>query len=414
VPSARATTVLGRRTRALGLAILAGVVTLVLATAVVAGGAGASGLSADATVQKPKPKPKPTPPKTLSGTGIIRWGETYRAASGYERYRYVLVSRHMADAAARLPGKTLAYMNATTIYRYWSTGVSYEEAVAGNWLLKDANGAHLRNAKYDGWLGDLGDRAYQDRFVANVADFIKRTKINGVFIDDLRASPLGFDYRFPAKYPNQQAWEQAAMSFVSYVGPALRKLGHYVMVNAAAYIENDWASNTGEHYARFFKQVAPHVDGIMMEYWMQNPVDIARLRSLGSSWYEYYDGWQSLVSITQAAGAEFFGLMYGSGGDTRAMRYGRAAFLLDWNGKGGAFMWAPVDRNDPYHAVAVRQLGQPSAAKFQRGPGVWQRRYEHGIVVLNANTTPVTVRVGGGLVSLAPTDAVFARHPKKP
>lgn len=392
--------------------MLAGAMVLALTTAVPAG-AGASDVGVAAVAQKPKPKPAPKPkpklPATLGGTGIIRWGETYRAASGYERYRYVLVARHMADAAARLPGKTLVYMNATTIYKNWSTGISYQEALAGNWLLKDASGAYVTNAQYGGYLGDLGDRAYQDRFVANVADFIKKTKIDGVFIDDVRASPLGFDYRFPAKYPNQQAWENATMSFVEHVGPALSKLGHYVMVNAAAYIEDDPASTTGEHYARFYGRVAPHVDGIMNEYWVQHPVDIARMRSLGSSWWDHWDGWQKLVSITQAAGADFFGLTYGSGHDTRAMRYGRASFLLDWNGRGGAFIWSPTDRNDPYHPVSVKQLGLPVAAKFQRMPGVWQRRYEKGLVILNATSSPVTVRAGGAVLTIAATDAVFAR-----
>jgi hypothetical protein len=233
--------------------------------------------------------------------------------------------------------------------------------------------------------------------------------MDGVFIDDVRASPLGLNGTFPAKYPNDQAWEEATMSFVTTVGPALRKRGFYVMVNAEAYFRNDWASNTGEQYARFYKRIAPHVDGIMNEYWMQNPVDISQMRSLGSSWYDYWNGWQALVSITQAAGADFFGLTYGSGGYTRAMRYGRASFLLDWNGRGGAFIWVPTDRNDPYHPVSVKQLGLPLAPKFERMSGVWQRRYERGMVVLNATDNPVSVRVEGAVLSVAPADAVFAR-----
>ena len=396
------------------LAALAGAIALALTTAVLAsGGAGpaTSGESFVAPASNLTKQPrasKPRPTSTLTGTGIIRWGNSYVKASGYERFSYVLVGRQDAAVAARLPGISLVYMQGTTVYSRWSTGVSYQEALANDWLLKDANGAYVTNARYAGFVGDIGDGGYQRRFISNVAAFLKQHRNDGVFIDDVLATPVGLNGSFPARYPTQQQWEDATLSFIATVGAALRAKGYYVLVNAAAYIPDDAASNTGENYAAFYKRLAPHVDGIMNEYWMQNPVDVAQMRSLGSNWYEYWDGWQALVSVTQAAGVDFFGLTYGSGNDTRAMRYGRASFLLDWNGRGGAFMWDMTDRDDPYHPVAVKQLGLPVRPKFERMPGVWQRRYERGIVILNATTDAVVVRVNGESRTIGPTEALFA------
>jgi hypothetical protein len=347
------------------------------------------------------------------GTGIIRWDNTYAEASGYERFAYVLVARHFARQAAHLPGTSLVYMNGTTIYSRWSTGVSYEEALASGWLLKHADGSYFTNKRFRGYVADVGDRAYQERFIANVSAFLRQTRNDGVFIDDVLASPLWLNGRYPAKYPNNGAWLSAMLSFVTNVGAALRERGYYVLVNAGAYDRYDPERNTGATYARFYKQLAPHVSGIMNEYWVQSPDNVATMRSAGVNWDDYWAGWQQLVSVTQNAGAEFFGLTYGAGGDRRAIRYGRASFLLDWNGRGGAFVWSPTDTADPYNQVFVRRLGRPVSRKVERKPGVWQRTYERGVVLVNTTDSNVVVRLGRNQLTIPATDGLFARTPKR-
>ena len=56
---------------------------------------------------------------------------------------------------------------------YWNTGVSYQEAVANNWILRDAAGNYIHNAGYrDNFIGDIGNTAYQQRWASNVASYL--------------------------------------------------------------------------------------------------------------------------------------------------------------------------------------------------------------------------------------------------
>ena len=97
------------------------------------------------------------------------------------------------------------------------------------------------------------------------------------------------------------------------------------------------------------------VGGFLDEYWQQNPNDLTQLRSVGTAWYQQWRGWQRLVSVAQRAGVDFFGLTYGTQDDLQAMRYGKGSFMLDWNGKGGAFIFETED-GDPYNPAWVADL----------------------------------------------------------
>ena len=346
----------------------------------------------------------------LKGTGVIRWGDTFIEPSHYGRYAYVFVSRHNAAAAAKLPGVSLVYTSAASIQSSWSTGVTYAAAARQGWLLRDTSGNPLLNTGYGASIADVGDRGYQRRFVANTVAYVTRTKVDGVFIDDVVGNFVGLTGgAIPAKYATQQAWETAMVSFISYVGPALKSRGIYVVANAAMFVPGDNRSDTGELTAAFWRRLGRNVSGLTTEYWLQAPTNTATLRSIGSDWTDNWPGWQGLVSVAQQSGADFFGLMYGSGENAAAMRFGRGSFLLDWDGAGGAFMYAIDDRADPRHPGWVAQFGKPVAAKLERGVGVWQRRYQQGYVVVNAGDAAVTIRVAGKARVIPPLDAIFVR-----
>jgi hypothetical protein len=93
------------------------------------------------------------------------------------------------------------------------------------------------------------------------------------------------------------------------------------------------------------------------------------------------------------------------------MRFARGSFLLDWAGRGGALAYSITDRPDPYHPAWVVQLGRPAGPKFERRPGLWQRRYTLGIVAANTTESSITVRIRGRLREIGGTDAVFVRTP---
>jgi Hypothetical glycosyl hydrolase family 15 len=387
--------------------LLAIVAAFGMSTVVGAGGA------ETATPVKKKP-PGAVASRVATGTGIIRWGSSYTKASGYDRFQYVFVTRHDAPRARRLKATTLVYASGTSIKQGWSTGVTYAETVANGWLLHDANGRPLVNAKYEAYIADVGSRAYQKRFVGNMTTFLRKSGAEGVFIDDVISDPTQLnrdDRAWPTKYPTQAAWEDAIVSFVQNVGSALKARGFYVVVNAHKHITGDLRSNDGTLEVAFWRRLAPSVSGLSSEYWLQNPLDIEQLRQQGPHWTQQWAGWQRLVRVAQSAGADFFGVTYGASSNEQAMRYGRGSFLLDWDGHGGAFIYAMTDRDDPFHTTWTTYLGRPSKQKFQRLPGVWQRRYERGIVVVNSTGAPVTVRVNGALATVAPTDALFSRNP---
>jgi hypothetical protein len=356
----------------------------------------------------------PKPAKMLRGTGIVRWGELPSTPLGHERFSYVLVSRQAARFASRSPGRSLVYMSGTSVQQLWSTGVSYSQAVAGDWLLRDLTGAPLKNTQYGAFIADVGSRSYQQRFVDNVTKFVRSTGVDGIFLDDVVANPyLMTGGTYPAKYPSQGAWEDAIVSFVTNVGSALKANGVYVLANASKFVPGDAQSDTGEATRDFWQRLTPGVSGLMVEFWLQTAADTTQLRGVGARWFENWQGWQGLISFAQRAGVDFFGLGYGLSSNTRAMRFLRASFLLDWNGRGGALIYQTTDRADPYHPAWVKQPGAAVAGKSEPQPGVWLRRFTNAIVVVNASDEAVQLQVGGVRHVVPATDAVFVRPARR-
>ena len=283
-------------------------------------------------------------------------------------------------------------MAGVDISTQFSTGVDYTTAFNNGWLLKDAAGNYMTG--YGSYLGDVGSAAYQQRWADNVGNFLAQTGANGVYIDDVLSnistwSDCGC---FPAKYPSQAAWQNAMVSWVASIGPALKARGFQVVASAHAFIPGDLRSNDGSLEVAWWRQLAPYLTGLSTEYWSQNPANPSQIRTTGAQWYQQWDNWQQLVSVAQNAGVDFFGLTYGSASTPGLMRYARGSFLLDWHGRGGAVSFEPKDGSDPWNPAATTDIGLPAGSKVQIAPGVWQRQYSAGIVVVNTNGYAVTSR----------------------
>ncbi len=363
------------------------------------------------------------PPATTRGTAISRLGPSFRTATGYDRYSYVVVGIGDAEAAGKLRARSLVYMSGTSVQPRFFTGVTVDEAHRHDWLLKDAVGKYMMNAKYGAFIGDLGNPSYQARWAANVIRFLRANHNDGVFIDDVIAdAPSLTGGAYPAKYPNQAAWEDAQVAFITAVGGKLKARGFYVVAESVGYVAGDPRSNSGELTARFWQRLAPGLNGLWSEYWLELPTDIRALRAAGTAdWTQFWSGWQGLVSVAQNAGVDFFAEMYGSGTNVAVMRYGKASFLLDWDGRGGGFAYTPENGTaDPWNKEWMLNIGRPAGAKYRVGVG-WRREYTNGTTMVNPSlTTPQVYALGStyfqpdgtptSTVTVAPTTALTLRR----
>jgi hypothetical protein len=350
--------------------------------------------------------------RAVPGVGIIRLGESASlGAAHFPASSYVILSPHMKQYArwtrALNPAtRTLAYKSsmdldmtpmcraATAICR---TGVTYAEAQAHDagvppaerWVLTETSGAPFVSQAYpDNALADVGSPSFQQRWIANVSTFLRKSHFSGLFIDNVLGSVSGWsDGRYPAKYPSDAAWQQAMASFIGRVGAALRKQGYFVAANAYKPFPQT---------AAWWRQIAPATDALMSEYWQQDPNNPSVLyTSDAASWTGHWDYWESLVEIAQRAGSSFFGLQFGDPSDRRLMRFGRASFLLAWNGTRGAYFFSPRAEVDPWQQAWTADVGRPVAPRYRVGYG-WRRDFAQGTVLLNPSSShPQAFALGG-------------------
>jgi hypothetical protein len=334
---------------------------------------------------------------------ILRLGNAWSAATGYSRYPTVIVDRANAVAAAALPSTTrvLVYHAGVDININWTTGVSYADALANGWLLKDSSGNLIHNAGYpDNYIGDIGSPSYQQRWATDVASYLTSVGADGVYIDDVLGDPaLLTNNIWPAKYPTHQSWNDAMASFIAYVGPYMKAHGLYIAVNATNFIPGDAGSNDGTNNITWWQRLAPNVNGLISEYWQQNPNNVGQMYSdCKCTWTGWWSNFQKLETTAQTAGDDFFSVIYGAGADTHAIRYEKASFLMDWNGKDGGMIWNPTDTGDPWNADWTTDVGLPTAPRYAVGIG-WRRDFTGGTVVINPSATASqTFALGGSYV----------------
>jgi hypothetical protein len=321
-------------------------------------------------------------PSTVPGIGLVALGSQLSGISDPGLYSTDIASAGAASTLASLPGRSLAYFSGTDVNVNWSTGVPYSQASANGWLLTSSSGSLLTNTSYAGnYVGDVGSSGYQQAWITNVLAYLQaHPGIDGVFIDDVLYDLKPLAGTEAAKYPTQQQWAAATVSFVKAIGTALRSHGYYVALNASGYIPGDTNSNDGTNTITFWKRLGPYANGLMDEFYDETAT--TQLRATGTAWYQQWDGWQRLINTAQSMGNDFFGLMHGPVGDAHRMSYGKASFLLDWNGGGGAFIYQPGSRGDPWNGAWTRDIGRPIGPKHQVGTA-WFRRYRDGIALVN-------------------------------
>ena len=272
------------------------------------------------------------------------------------------------------------------------------------------------------YLANVGSASYQRQWATNVIGAAKRGGFDGTNLDNVSANIStwpGWPGVYPTLYPSDSAYEPAMKSFMAYVGPQQKAQGLYVRASAGKRGPSD-----GSATKAWWTTLAPYVSGFLVEYFVEAS-DQVLFYNDPSNWHGYWEGWLGLVDVAQNAGVDFYGGGKGSATDTHKMMYGKASFLLKWDGQGGGFFWQMNDAaSDPWNPAWTTNIGTPSAARFQVGVG-WRRNYTGGTVLVNPSpTTAQTFNLGASYltpsgtsvttVTLQPTTAMILTSGTQP
>jgi hypothetical protein len=195
---------------------------------------------------------------------LIRCGSgNWRTLTNTRRYGVFIVGPANARFAGAQRGRALIYGCGVSIPNAsWSAscGVSWKEAVANNWLLKDANGKYVPygHGYSNEYLADIGSSSYRQRFISEMdADIRGYRGVDGVFIDNVVGNLMSSS----DEYRDNASYRSAMFGFIKSVGPALRARGWFVAVNAGM---NDNGArafagdpNDGTQHIWWYKQIAP-------------------------------------------------------------------------------------------------------------------------------------------------------------
>ena len=374
--------------------------------------------------------------RPIPGIAVLRYGSS--AALGVRhlhRYASVVLGKGEFPYVGRIKQlspqtKVLVYDTTTQFVdnclpasSWMCPAITYQRALAHDarhpgdpWILKDASGKSLVSPYHrQDHLANVGSRSYQREWVRRAAAAARRGKFDGVMIDNVTARVSDWTHGpYPTLYPTNESWERAMRSFVRFAGPALRARGLYVLTNAFKGGPSDGSADVA-----WWKWVARYVDGLMAEFWEQSPLDLKLFDTNPCCWTGNWYGWLRLAAAAQRSGADFFPLQYGPSGDVRTMTYGKASFLLVWDGSGGGYVYEPQNAADPWNPAWTASIGKPSGKRRRVGVG-WRRRYTRGLVLINPDPSrEQRVRLDGrfagvggpvsGSVTLQPVSALILR-----
>jgi hypothetical protein len=379
----------------------------------------------------PPPPPPPPPPGDAPSTlGLLAYDTGQPTALGNtSRYKYVVVQEnqfsHIAEIKRMNPDtKVLAYMN-TNVHYYSSCsdttsphlygdsyGVNYcwANRYHPDWFLTDRAGSRLRLVDYSFAMPmDVGNPLFAATFAQGSYANLKEDGFDGIWIDDMNIEPgHGLDGRI-AQYSDEQ-YGAATTKFGSTVGDYMRSHGMIAIANVGMAPWIPWQlSDTLE--------LGKHLTAVNREHYVRYG-DICgpfgeRFNNTASNGTPPLSSFFNETKLLQAQGTKISGVDYGytssTSDDIATMTYGRAMFLLSWDGTAGsAYFFRRCGVNDTAAPQWTASIGLPTGPVQTDAGGILTRNFQHGIVVLNPNrggsTAKVSVRAGLHTVSGATED----------
>jgi hypothetical protein len=214
-------------------------------------------------LQNYTPDPPSPPPAPVVLAGYARLIYTVPSVDG----RWGLqVLQGQPDVVARMPD--LRKQGVTRLLRYTSplTRVANDAANrqaygtwTDTWLARDKGGKPIVSTTWGGGqnlLIDVGNTAYQDVSARYLVQKCRVEGWDGIYLDEIVEHLSYAGYTLPANYTSDEAFQQAQLSYVTYVAATLRNAGYSCHINlGSAY--NDWA-----------KAITLACSGQHVEYWI--------------------------------------------------------------------------------------------------------------------------------------------------
>ena len=148
---------------------------------------------------------------------------------------------------------------------------------------------------------------------------------------------------------------------------------------------------------------APEFKGLADAAYLDGMIGRPWSRESWAGWEAMLHHYRSTLANVKSGKAVVFSVYGATPTDYAALRYGMASALLD----DGLFMFRPVSGDqapalyDEYLAPLGKALDAPPAAAASNG--IWMRRYENGLVLVNPQSTSATIDVGSGYKRLSGT-----------
>jgi Hypothetical glycosyl hydrolase family 15 len=273
-----------------------------------------------------------------------------------------------------------------------SSGVSYTQAASNGWLLRNTNGSPFTFQGYSWlWAVNVGSSSYQQAWTTDVLNELRSAPWDGVLLDDVNPT-IRYHYCVScvAEYPSDTRYASAMGSFVENVGPRLRAAGKLAIANLGS-----WSS-----YSSVVDPWLKYLGGAMDE-------EFVKWGDQPGSGYAGPGMWAiqlQELKDTEKAGKLFIGITHSSNGDARAAVYGYATELLEGDGKAEFAMTGDYS-GEPWFSEYNYKLGSPVGAYSEKSSGVYERRFQSGLVVVNPTLDRVTVSLGAAYSGSGLSDA---------
>jgi hypothetical protein len=315
-----------------------------------------------------------------------------------QRNEYVILkpsetSRLQQLKAANPDVKVLMYKNLSASIDYPSdvyltTGVSHDEADAEHpeWFLRNTSGQRFTHRDYGNlWAMDVGSASYQQRWADNVLRSLKTLGFDGVFIDDTNPTMKGhYDATKVAKYPSDEAYQQATESALAKITPQLRSAGYSIVANIGHFGE----------YPDVGRRWLQYMDGAMDE----NFGKWGSTAGSGYAWEGYWKNELGSLKYAQEQGKDFLAVTHSADGDAAAARYGWATVLLGAAGNAQFAMHNSYSTENWFPEYDY-DIGEPVGPETPLSNGLHVRLFANGMVAVNPTGGQLSVDLCGSTYS---------------